>query len=78
MKRRDFITVVGAAAAVWPFAARAQSPTKPPMIGYLFFESASSQSQWTAAFARRLHELGWIEGSTSKSNIAGLKGTSSV
>jgi putative ABC transport system substrate-binding protein len=62
MKRRDFITVVGAAAAAWPFAARAQSA----IIGYLSPESASSQSQWTGVFVRRLHELGWIEGNTIK------------
>ena len=53
MKRRDFIIVVGVAAALRPFAARAQSPTKPPIIGYLFPEFASSQNQWTAAFVRR-------------------------
>jgi putative tryptophan/tyrosine transport system substrate-binding protein len=62
MKRRDFITVVGAAAAAWPFAARAQSA----IIGYLSPESASSQGQWTGVFVRRLHELGWIEGNTIK------------
>jgi putative tryptophan/tyrosine transport system substrate-binding protein len=64
MKRRDFIIVVGVAAALQPFAPRAQSPTKPPIIGYLFPEFASSRNQWTAAFVRRLQELGWIEGST--------------
>ena len=43
---------------------RAQQSAKPPIIGYLGPTSASTQSQWTAAFVRRLHELGWIEGST--------------
>jgi len=64
LRRREFITLIGGAAAVWPLAARAESPAKPPTIGYLSPDSASAQSQWTAAFLRRLHELGWIEGST--------------
>lgn len=64
MRRRDFMTLVGGAAAAWPLTVRAQSPAKPPIIGYLSPDSASVQSQWTAAFVRRLHELGWIDGST--------------
>ena len=77
MKRSDFITVV-AAAAVWPFAARAQSSTKTPIISYLFPEFASSQNQWTAAFVRRLQELGWIEEVPLKSNIVVLRERSSL
>jgi len=64
MRRRDFFTAVGAIPVLLPLAALPQS--KPPTIGYLFPESDSSQTQWTAAFVRRLHELGWIEGSTIK------------
>jgi putative ABC transport system substrate-binding protein len=62
MRRRDFITLIGGAAAAWPFAVRAQQP-KPPTIGFLGGE-ASTWSDWTAAFVRRLRELGWIEGRT--------------
>jgi putative ABC transport system substrate-binding protein len=64
MRRRDFITLAGGAATAWPFVARAQSSARPPTIGYLSPDSASAQSQWTGAFVQRLHELGWIEGST--------------
>jgi len=64
MRRRDFITLVGGAAAACPLTARAQSPAIAPMIGYLSPDTASAQKQWAAAFVRRLRELGWIEGST--------------
>src|SRR5262245_17512412 len=64
MKRREFITLIGGAAA-WPLAARAQQPTgKLPLIGFLGTNSASAQRQWTDAFLQRLRELGWIEGRT--------------
>ena len=61
MKRRAFITLLGGAAA-WPLAARAQQ--KLPTIGFLGAGDALAFSQWTAAFVRRLQELGWIEGRT--------------
>jgi putative ABC transport system substrate-binding protein len=64
LKRREFITLAGGAAAVWPLAARAQQAGKLPTIGYLGANTASAQSQWTAAFVQRLRELGWIEGRT--------------
>jgi beta-lactamase class A len=63
MKRREFITLLGGAAA-WPLAARAQQPAKLPTIGFLVAGTPSSHGQWVAAFVRRLHELGWIEGRT--------------
>jgi putative ABC transport system substrate-binding protein len=62
MKRREFITLVGGAAAAWPLAARAQQPRKLPTIGFLGPNTASAWRPWTAAFVQRLHELGWIEG----------------
>jgi putative ABC transport system substrate-binding protein len=61
--RRTFVTFLGGAAA-WPLAARAQQPEKLPTIGFLGANTASSQSQWTAAFVQRLRERGWSEGRT--------------
>ena len=63
MKRREFITLVGGAAA-WPLAARAQQSAKLPTIGFLGAATPSVASQWLAAFVQRLRELGWIEGRT--------------
>ena len=64
IRRRDFITLVGGAAAAWPLAARAQQPGKLPTIGYLGAATPLAWTQWTAAFVQRLRELGWIEGRT--------------
>ena len=63
MKRREFITLLGGAAA-WPVAARAQQTGRLPIIGFLGSGTPSSMSQWTAAFLQRLRQLGWIEGGT--------------
>src|SRR5215470_14920669 len=63
MRRREFITLLGGAAA-WPIAARAQQPPKLPTIGFLGPTTPSAQSQWIAAFLQRLRERGWIEGRT--------------
>jgi len=56
--RRKFVAALGSAAA-WPLAARAQQAGKLPTIGY---EGATNS--FSAAFVRRLGELGWIEGRT--------------
>jgi putative tryptophan/tyrosine transport system substrate-binding protein len=62
MRRREFMTLLGGAAAAWPLAARAQQPAKVHRIGFLGANTPSVQSHWTAAFVQRLRELGWIEG----------------
>lgn len=64
MRRRDFITLVGSAAAGWPLAARAQRSTKLPTIGFLGAATPVAWMEWVAALVQRLHELNWIEGHT--------------
>ena len=64
MRRREFITLLGGAAATWPLAARAQQAGKLPTIGFLGAATPSVASQWVTAFVKRLRELGWIEGRT--------------
>jgi putative tryptophan/tyrosine transport system substrate-binding protein len=61
IRRREFITLVGGAAAAWPLVARAQQPGKRPTIGFLGAHP-SIESQRVAAFVQRLRELGWIDG----------------
>src|SRR5215813_4762689 len=64
IRRREFISLLGGAAAAWPLAARAQQAGKLPTIGYLGAGTPASESQRVAAFKERLHQLGWIEGRT--------------
>jgi putative ABC transport system substrate-binding protein len=64
IRRRQFITLLGGAAAAWPLAARAQQAAKLPTIGVLGTATATVWSPWTTAFVRRLRELGWIDGRT--------------
>jgi putative ABC transport system substrate-binding protein len=60
VKRRDFITLLGGAAA-WPLAAHGQQQDKLPTIGFLG-ASPSIESQRVAAFVQRLRELAWVDG----------------
>jgi putative ABC transport system substrate-binding protein len=63
VKRREFIALLGGAAA-WPVTARAQQPGKRPIVGLMGDSTPVGESERAAAFARRLHDLGWIEGRT--------------
>ena len=74
MRRRDFITLLGGAAA-WPLAARAQQPAKMPTIGYLGPTTSAVESQRITAFVQRLRELGWIEGCTIALEYRWAEGT---
>jgi putative tryptophan/tyrosine transport system substrate-binding protein len=76
MKRREFITLLGGAAAAWPVAARAQQ-ARLPTIGFLGTGTPSSHGQWLAAFVQRLRELGWIEGRTVTVEIRWAEGRDS-
>ena len=60
IRRREIIAALGSVAATWPFTAHAQ--VKRATIGLLGGATSSDQAQWTAAFVKRLSELGWVEG----------------
>jgi len=64
LRRRQFITLLGGAAATWPVAARAQQPGGMRRIGVLMHWAADDAEGQTrlAAFAQALKQLGWSEG----------------
>ena len=59
--RRNFIRLLGGAAAAWPLAAWAQQPGKLRTIGFSGLSTRSAESELVAAFTQRLRELGWME-----------------
>ena len=74
VRRREFITVFGGAAATWPLAVRAQQPERSRRVGLLlgYSEGDAEGQASAAAFRQKLQELGWTETEISGSIRVGL------
>ncbi len=80
MQRREFITLLGGAAATWPLAARAQQGERMRRIGVLtgIAGNDAETKLRIAAFSQELQRLGWTEGRNVQINIRGGAGSSAA
>src|SRR5438132_11113926 len=77
MQRREFIKLVGGAAAAWPIAAHAQQPPQVRRIGILMpYPKSDAESQsYVRAFRQELARLGWSAGGNFNSTSVGRRAT---
>jgi putative tryptophan/tyrosine transport system substrate-binding protein len=61
MRRREFIAIIGSAAAVWPRIARAQQPAM-PIVGFVTGRSPEDSARLGAAFRKGLNQTGYVDG----------------
>jgi len=62
IRRREFITLLGGAAAAWPLGASAQAPISQPLVAILNLNSAASVSPRLRNFLQAMREVGYVEG----------------
>jgi putative ABC transport system substrate-binding protein len=62
LRRREFITLLGGAAASWPLGARAQQPAKPARLGYIWIGPKDSEHSTRDGLRQGLRDLGYVEG----------------
>src|SRR5262245_38033115 len=77
IRRREFLTVVGGAAASWPLVAHAQQPKRVAVLMSRAATAPTAQSQ-LAIFKQGMHKLGWIEGQNLQTQVRSSAGDPSL